>query len=133
MATRRQTSARGVRSDVSRAREAAMKRTKDSLNATEKAARALRNDVSVGGRDLQRNLERVITSTRKDLTKLEQAVRKDVSQFQKALTSPQSARPQAQRKRSTAAGARKRSTSSGARKRSTSAGPRQRSRSRPSR
>jgi hypothetical protein len=97
-----------------------MKRTKDSLNAAEKAARALRNDVSVGGRDLQRNLERMITSTRKDLTKLEQAVRKDVLQFQKALTSPQGARPQAQRKRSTAAGARKRSTAAGPRRRSTS-------------
>lgn len=120
MATRRQTSARGVRSDVSRAREAAMKRTKDSLNATEKAARALRKDVSVGGRDLQRNLERMITSTRRDLTKLEQAMRKDVAQFQKALTSPPSARPAAQRKRSTAGGARKRSASSGARRRSTS-------------
>jgi hypothetical protein len=62
----------------------------------------------------------MITSTRKDLTKLEQAVRKDISQFQKALTSPQAARPAAQRKRSTAAGARKRSTSSGTRRRSTS-------------
>ena len=97
-----------------------MKRTKDSLDATEKAARALRNDVSVGGRDLQRNLERMITSTRRDLTKLEQAVRKDISQFQKALASPPSARPAAQRKRSTAAGARKRSTSSGPRRRSRS-------------
>jgi hypothetical protein len=58
----------------------------------------------------------MITSTRKDLTKLEQAVRKDVAQFQKALTSPQGARPAAQRKRSTASTARKRSTSSGTRR-----------------
>ena len=84
-------------------------RMNDSLDAAQKAGKALRTDLSKGSRDLLKEIERMMAATRKDVTKLNKAVRSDLADLQKAIVSPKPARPKPKakpraqtRKRSTA-------------------------------
>ncbi len=68
--------------------EAGLDRLEVSLDAAQDAAKALRRDVSRGTRDMAKNVETMLTATRKDTRKLARAVRRDVGDLQRAMTSP---------------------------------------------
>ena len=68
--------------------EATLERLNSSLDAAQDAAKLLRKDVRRGTRDIAKNLETMIASTRKDAAKLAKAVRKDLVELEKAVSSP---------------------------------------------
>lgn len=68
------------------AREAALDRLNESLDAAQKAIKAVRRDVTTGGRDLVKDVEGMIAQARKDTSKLERAVRSDLADLQRAVT-----------------------------------------------
>jgi hypothetical protein len=63
----------------------AFDRLNESLEAAEKAAMALRDDIGAGGRDLLKDLDRMITAARRDAAKLTKSVRGDIAELQKAI------------------------------------------------
>src|SRR4051794_23111267 len=65
--------------------ETAVERLNDSLEAAQKAATSLRDDIGSGGRDLLRDVERMISATRRDAAKLGQSVRDDLSELHKSI------------------------------------------------
>lgn len=71
--------------------EAGLSHLEVSLNAAQEAAKALRRDVNRGTRDLASNVETMLAATRKDTGKLARAVRRDLADRQKAMTSPPAA------------------------------------------
>jgi hypothetical protein len=73
--------------------EAGLERLEASLDAAQDAAKALRRDVSRGSRDIAKNVETMLAATRKDTTKLAKAVRRDLADLQKAMTSPPAVAP----------------------------------------
>jgi hypothetical protein len=73
--------------DSDHAREA-LDRLADSLEAAQKAGKALRGDLAKGSRDLLSEIERTMSATRKDVAKLNKAVRADLADLQKAVTHP---------------------------------------------
>lgn len=71
---------------MTKAREqTAVERLNESLEAAQKAATALRDDIGAGGRDLLRDVERMISAARRDAAKLSRSVRADLSELQKAV------------------------------------------------
>jgi hypothetical protein len=79
--------------------EAGLDRLEASLDAAQDAAKALRRDVGRGTRDMAKNVETMLTATRKDTRKLARAVRRDVGDLQRAVTSPPAPRPTPARRR----------------------------------
>src|SRR3954471_19908506 len=65
--------------------ETAVERLNDSLEAAQKAATALRGDIGAGGRDLLRDVERMISAARRDAAKLGHSVRDDLSELHKSI------------------------------------------------
>lgn len=63
----------------------AVDRLNEALEAAEKAAKALREDIGAGGRDLLRDVDRLISAARRDAAKLTQSVRGDLAELQKAI------------------------------------------------
>jgi hypothetical protein len=82
---------------------AALERLESSLEAAQKALVSLRDDVRSGGRDLLKTAEKSIAAARKDSEKLAKAVRADVGDLQKAVTSPPAKKPPAAKRRKPAA------------------------------
>lgn len=78
--------------------EAGLERLEASLDAAQDAAKALRRDVSRGSRDIAKNVEAMLAGTRKDAAKLAKAVRRDLTDLQKAMTSPPAAAPKPARR-----------------------------------
>lgn len=66
-------------------RQTAVERLTESLEAAQKAATALGEDVETGGRDLLRDVERMIAAARRDTAKLTHSVRGDLADLQKAV------------------------------------------------
>lgn len=77
--------------DGRHAAEAAAERLDQSLDAAQKALKAIGGDVSRGTRDMAKNVERMLSATRKDARKLARAVRADVTKFQKEIGIPKRA------------------------------------------
>ena len=78
--------------DSERARQT-VDRMNESLEAAQKAGKALRGDLSKGSRDLLKEIEKMMAATRKDVAKLSKAVRADLADLQKAIRSPEAAKP----------------------------------------
>lgn len=73
--------------------EATLERLNASLDAAQDAVKALRRDLRGGRRDMAKNLDTLLRTSRRDSSKLAKAVRGDLADLQKAVTSPPARRP----------------------------------------
>lgn len=61
-------------------------RAKKALETTQKDLSAIRGSVSAGGRDLGKDVVRLLRDTRRDVDKMNTAVRRDLKQLQRDLS-----------------------------------------------
>ena len=61
-------------------------RAKKALDTTQKDMGAIRGSVSAGGRDLSKDVIKLLRDTRRDIEKMNTAVRRDLKQLQKDLS-----------------------------------------------
>jgi hypothetical protein len=87
MATTNKSSARTASAKQSRRPGAAsFDRVNESLDAAQKALGDLQGDLGRGGRDIVKNVSRLIRDARRDTAKLNRALVKDLGQLGRALT-----------------------------------------------
>ena len=66
----------------------AIARIKKALETTEKELGAIRGSVRTGGKDLGKDVAKLLRDARRDLEKMNKAVLRDLEQLQKGLSSP---------------------------------------------
>lgn len=88
----------------------AVARIKKALEATEKEMKAFRGNIEAGGRDLRKDVGRLLRDARRDVEKMNKTVLRDLQRVQKDLASAGKAKPKPARK---AARGRSRTTSRG--------------------
>jgi hypothetical protein len=87
MATTKKSSARTSSAKQSRRPGAgSLDRLNESLDAAQKAIGDLQGDLGRGGRDIVKNVSRLIRDARRDTAKLNRALVKDLGQLGRALT-----------------------------------------------
>jgi hypothetical protein len=87
MATTKKSSARTISANKSRRPGAgSLDRLNESLDAAQKALADLQGDLGRGGRDIVKNVSRLLKDARRDTAKLNRAVVKDLGQLGRALT-----------------------------------------------
>jgi hypothetical protein len=87
MATTKKSSARtGSAKQSRRAGAGSLDRLNESLDAAQKALTDLQGDLGRGGRDIVKNVSRLIRDARRDTAKLNRALVKDLGQLGRALT-----------------------------------------------
>lgn len=72
--------------EVSHETEDGLKRLAHTLDDVQSALSRLHTDLGVGGRDLLKDVETLVTSARRDTAKLGQTVRTDFAQLARAIT-----------------------------------------------
>ena len=68
-------------------------RVKRALEATQKDLSAIRGSVSAGGRDLRKDVTKLLRDARRDVEKMNTAVRRDLERLQKDLSAATKAQP----------------------------------------
>lgn len=68
-------------------------RVKKTLETTQKDLSAIRGSVSAGGRDLRKDVTRLLRDARRDVEKMNTAVRRDLERLQKDLATATKAKP----------------------------------------
>jgi hypothetical protein len=68
-------------------------RAKKTLETTQKDLDAIRGSISTGGRDLRKDVAKLLRDTRRDLEKMNTSVRRDLKQLQKDLSPATKAKP----------------------------------------
>jgi hypothetical protein len=61
-------------------------RIKEALDATQTDLAAIRGSVGTGGRDLRKDVAKLLRDARRDVEKMNKAVRRDLERLQKDLT-----------------------------------------------
>ena len=65
----------------------AVVRIKEALEATQKEMTAIRGSLEAGGRDLRKDVAKLLRDARRDVEKMNTTVRRDLQRLQKDLTS----------------------------------------------
>ena len=68
-------------------------RVKRALEATQKDLSAIRGSVSAGGRDLRKDVTKLLRDARRDVEKMNTAVRRDLERLQRDLSAATKAQP----------------------------------------
>ena len=68
-------------------------RVKRALEASQKDLSAIRGSVSAGGRDLRKDVTKLLRDARRDVEKMNTAVRRDLERLQKDLSAATKAQP----------------------------------------
>jgi hypothetical protein len=68
-------------------------RVKRALEATQKDLSGIRGSVSAGGRDLRKDVTKLLRDARRDVEKMNTAVRRDLERLQKDLSAATKAQP----------------------------------------
>jgi hypothetical protein len=85
--------ARGVQN------ERAITRIKGQLEMIQKEMPAIRGTVGTGGRDIRKDVSKMLREVRRDVEKMNKAVRRDLERLQKDLASTTNARPSGARRK----------------------------------
>ena len=68
-------------------------RVKKALETTQKDLSAIRGSVSTGGRDLRKDVSKLLRDARRDVEKMSRAVHRDIGRLQKDLSSVAKPKP----------------------------------------
>jgi hypothetical protein len=79
--------------------ERAISRIKGQLEAIQKELPAIRGSVGTGGRDIRKDVSKMLREVRRDVEKMNKAVRRDLERLQKDLASTTKARPSGARRK----------------------------------
>ena len=79
-------------------------RVKKALETTQKDLSAIRGSVSAGGRDLRKDVTKLLRDAGRDVEKMNTAVRRDLERLQKDLATATKAKPRKPARKRTTAG-----------------------------
>jgi gas vesicle protein len=86
--------------------ERAITRIKGQLEMIQKEMPAIRGSVGTGGRDIRKDVSKMLREVRRDVEKMNKAVRRDLERLQKELASTAKAHPSGARRRAAPPGRR---------------------------
>jgi len=88
-----QTRARSTALSRSQHNDRVIARVKKALEATQKDLGAIRGSVSAGGRDLRRDVSKLLRDARRDVEKMNTAVRRDLDRLQRDVAAATKMQP----------------------------------------